>query len=53
VIIDDISVSPLVPAPASWPRRMHDVPMLLPKTVVTALLALAITDMLASVFLRS
>jgi hypothetical protein len=52
VIADDISASPSLAAPASWRWRVHDVLLLLPKIVVTALLALAITDMLAGVFLR-
>jgi TRAP-type C4-dicarboxylate transport system permease small subunit len=52
VIVDDISASPSPTVPASWPRRIHDVLVLLPKIIVTALLVLAITDMLAGVFLR-
>jgi len=52
VIVDDISASPSPSVPASWPRRIRDVLALLPKIIVTALLALAITDVLAGVFLR-
>jgi hypothetical protein len=52
VIVDDISRAPLTAAPASWPRRIGDILVLLPKIIVTALLALAIADMLADVFLR-
>jgi hypothetical protein len=52
VIVDDISPSPSMAAHASWPRRIRDVLIPLPKIVVTALLALAIADMLAGVLLR-
>ena len=52
MIVDDISASPSPSVPASWPRRIRDVLALLPKIIVTALLVLAITDMLAGVFLR-
>jgi TRAP-type C4-dicarboxylate transport system permease small subunit len=52
VIVDDISASPSGAPFASRRRRPRDVLLLLPKIVVTALLGLAITDMLAGVFLR-
>ena len=43
---------PSLAAAASSRRRLPDFLVLLPKIVVTALLALAITDVLAGVFLR-
>jgi hypothetical protein len=51
-IADDISASPSLAAPACSRRRLPDFLVLLPKIVVTALLALAITDVLAGVFSR-
>ena len=52
MIADDVPASS--PRAAAAPRRwrLRDVLLLLPKIVVTALLALAITDVLAGVFLR-
>jgi TRAP-type C4-dicarboxylate transport system permease small subunit len=52
VIADDVPASPSGAPFASRRRRPRDVLHLLPKIVVTALLGLAITDMLAGVFLR-
>lgn len=52
MIADDIPAPPALARSASRRRGARDALVLLPKIVVTTLLALAIADMLAGVFLR-